>query len=85
MDFDDWQVDLKRSLAVHSTGFRLTVEGDPRSPTGVLPGRFPDYLSAAEQAALLRRGINAIVRNAVTGQRKEAETGLAGALAGQTP
>ncbi len=80
MDFDDWQVDLKRSLAVHSTGFRLTVEGDPRRPTGVLPGRFPDYLSAAEQAALLRRGINAIARKAVNGQRKDAEAVVRNAL-----
>lgn len=64
MDFSEWQIDLDRSLAVHRTGFRLTVEGDPRKPTGVLPGTFPEGLSAAEQAALLRCGLNALIHQA---------------------
>lgn len=64
MELGEWQIDLDRSLAVHCTGFRLTVEGDPRKPTGVLPSEFPEGLSAAEQAALLRCGLNALIHQA---------------------
>lgn len=73
MDLGEWQIDLDRSLAIHHTGFRLTVEGDPRKPTGVLPGVFPDGLSAAEQAALLRCGLNALIHQAKS-EAKETET-----------
>lgn len=61
MDFDAWKVDLKTKSAFHQTGFRITVEGNPRYPAGVIPTHFPDGLSAVEQARLLRCGLKAIV------------------------
>lgn len=61
MDLEAWTVDLKQLLAVHSSGFRLVVEGDPANPSGVNPGKFPEGLSAVQQAGLLRCGVQAVM------------------------
>ncbi|SMF58086.1 hypothetical protein SAMN02745866_03750 [Alteromonadaceae bacterium Bs31] len=60
MDFDAWNVDLEKLSAFHITGFRISIEGSPLQPLGVLPSHFPDHLSAVEQARLLRCGMKAI-------------------------
>ena len=41
MNFDAWTVDLKSSSATHESGFRIDVEGNPKDPSAVNPGRFP--------------------------------------------
>ena len=64
MDFDAWTVDVDSGSAVHATGFKLVVEGDPANPMGVNPGRFPEQLSAVQQATLLRCGIEALIKAA---------------------
>ena len=61
MNFETWTVDLSSSSAVHPCGFKVVVEGDLCSPSGVHPGKFPDGLSAVEQARLLRCGLEAII------------------------
>lgn len=64
MDFDAWKVDLKSKSAFHETGCRITVEGNPRQPMGLIPSNFPDGLTAVEEARLLRCGMKAIVSKA---------------------
>lgn len=65
MNFESWNVDLDSASAVHQCGFKITVEGDPANPYGVHPGKFPEGLSAVEQARLLRCGLEAIQKMAV--------------------
>lgn len=60
MNFESWDVDLSTASAVHECGFKITVEGDPGNPFGVHPGKFPDGLTAVEQARLLRCGLEAM-------------------------
>lgn len=67
---DEWLVDLKKNIATHVTGFTVAVEGDPRSPIGVMPGRFPEGLSALDQATLLRTGLKAIMDMAANTPRR---------------
>lgn len=62
MNFESWNVDLQTATAVHACGFKLGVEGDPGNPIGVHPGKFPDGLTAVEQARLLRCGLEAIMK-----------------------
>ena len=64
MDFDAWSVDLESGSAVHATGFKIIVEGDPANPMGVNPGRFPEGLSAVQQATLLRCGLEHLMQAA---------------------
>lgn len=64
MDFEAWSVDVQTGSAVHATGFKIVVEGDPANPMGVNPGRFPEGLSAVQQATLLRCGIEALIKAA---------------------
>ncbi len=60
IDFEDWDVDLKKLSATHSCGFTLTIEGSVRNPSVVHPGPFPKHLSALDQVRLLRHGVEAI-------------------------
>ncbi|AFU97611.1 hypothetical protein [Simiduia agarivorans] len=60
MDFDDWKVGGDGRSASHPSGFTLTIEGNPKDPSAVNPGRFPPGLSAIEQVRLLRHGVEAI-------------------------
>ena len=74
MDFEAWNVDLKTKSAFHVTGFRISIEGNPLQPMGVLPSHFPEGLTAVEQARLLRCGMKAILTEAKNHrnlQRKE--------------
>ena len=64
MDFEAWNVDLKTKSAFHITGFRISIEGNPLQPMGVLPSHFPEGLTAVEQARLLRCGMKAILNEA---------------------
>lgn len=64
MDFDAWNVEIESGTAVHSTGFKIVVEGNPANPMGVTPGRFPEGLTAVQQATLLRCGIEALMHAA---------------------
>lgn len=72
MNFESWNVDLSSACAVHECGFKITVEGDPANPMGVHPGKFPEALSAVEQARLLRCGLEAMQKAA---SRANAERG----------
>ena len=62
MKFDEWVVDLAAGTATHENGFSLRIEGKPKDPSEVYPGRFPDSLSFVEQARLLRAGIELIAK-----------------------
>lgn len=64
MNYESWNVDLNSASAVHVSGFKVGVEGDPRNPTGVYPGPFPEDLSPVDQARLLRCGLEAIITEA---------------------
>ena len=64
MNFDTWTVDLDSASAVHPSGFKVVVEGDLCNPSGVHPGKFPEGLSAVQQARLLRCGMEAIINMA---------------------
>lgn len=69
LNFDDWDVDVGLGRAKHPSGFHLEVEGDVRNPTGVSPANYPPELSFAEQARLLRSGMNALASAADSGGR----------------
>lgn len=58
--FVDWDVDLSQGFARHVSGFNLCIEGDPKDPSSVSPADFPERMSAAEQAGLLREGMAAL-------------------------
>jgi hypothetical protein len=64
MDFEDWTLGADGQSAQHVSGFSLTVDGNPRDPQGVNPGRFPPGLSVIDQARLLRHGVEAIAKAA---------------------
>ncbi|MGH1373922.1 MAG: hypothetical protein ACRBBW_17920 [Cellvibrionaceae bacterium] len=60
MDYAAWTVDLKSLTATHSSGFRIEVEGNPKDPNAVHPGKFPAGLSSIDQVRLVRTGVEAI-------------------------
>jgi len=60
IDFDTWETDAETGRAVHPCGFHLVVEGDVRSPSGVTPAGYPEGMSYADQARLLRCGMEAL-------------------------
>jgi hypothetical protein len=64
MNFDAWIVDLPTLSATHESGFRIEVEGNPRDPQAVNPGRFPKEFTGIEQVRLLRVGVEAIAKAA---------------------
>lgn len=72
MNYESWDVDLGTASAVHPSGFKLTVDGDPANPMGVHPGKFPDGLTAIEQARLLRCGLEAMQKAASTNDVRQA-------------
>jgi len=55
-----WSVDLKMKTATHVSGFSLTIEGNPKDPSSVSPGRTPKEIGAHEQVRLLRLGLEAL-------------------------
>jgi len=66
MNFKAWSVDLATLTATHESGFLIEIEGNPRDPSAVNPGRFPKELSGIEQARLLRHGMEAFAAAAKT-------------------
>ena len=64
MDYSAWSVDLKRRSATHSSGFRIEIEGNPRDPSAVHPGKFPAGTTSLEKVRLLRTGIEALAKAA---------------------
>ncbi len=64
MDFDSWHVDIEEATVRHPSGFKIVVEGDLDDPSGISPSGFPAELSAADQARLLRSGMQALTRAA---------------------
>lgn len=85
MNFESWNVDLDSASAVHPCGFRLTVEGDPANPSGVHPGKFPEGLTAVEQARLLRCGLEAMQKIASTARVQKEQARLAQQRAAHKP
>jgi len=73
MNFEDWTVDLKRCSATHVSGFMIEIEGSPRDPSAVHPGRCPAGISAMDQVRLLRFGLDALAQEAgrVATEREE--------------
>jgi hypothetical protein len=64
MDFDAWEADLAAGTATHASGFVLKVEGNPRNPSSVDPGKFPADLNFVDQARLLRCGMEFLAKAA---------------------
>lgn len=85
MDYESWSVNIDNLTAVHSTGFTITVEGNPRHPTAVDPGAFPQFLSAVEQVRLLRCGLEAIAQAAPTRSKYTERRQEAAQLAAHKP
>ncbi len=59
-EFSDWQLDLNEGSALHSSGFSVRIEGDPRDPSAVTPGGMAVNVSVVDQARLLREGMAAL-------------------------
>ncbi len=60
LDYQSWTLDVARGRAEHPCGFSLEVEGDVRNPSSVAPANYPQGLNFAEQARLLRSGMEAL-------------------------
>lgn len=63
MNFDDWTADLAKGIATHASGFTLRIEGNPKDPSEVYPGKFPDGMSFIDQARLLRSGLGFLAKS----------------------
>jgi len=66
MNFDDWTVDMTNNSLTHANGFTIRFEGDPKDPSDIYPEKFPEGLSAINQARLLRAGLEFLARFART-------------------
>lgn len=84
MDFHDWVADPEAGTATHASGFTLKVEGNPRDPSAVDPGKFPAGLSFAEQARLLRVGLEHLAK-AADSSSPSPRRGSASSRDGKTP
>ncbi|HEY8940577.1 MAG TPA: hypothetical protein VIM59_10315 [Cellvibrio sp.] len=62
MNFDDWTADSATGTATHASGFTIRVEGNPKDPSEVYPGKFPEGISFVDQARLLRSGIEFLAK-----------------------
>jgi len=71
MDFSDWSVDLNRLSATHGSGFQLQIEGNPKDPSAVHPGKFPAGCSNLDQVRLLRTGIEALAKAAAANRQEK--------------
>ncbi len=63
MNFDDWTADLAKGTATHASGFTIRIEGNPKDPSEVYPGKFPEGMSFVDQARLLRSGLGFLARS----------------------
>lgn len=66
MNFEDWVADMASGTATHTSGFSIRIEGNPKDPSEVYPGKFPDGISFADQARLLRSGLEFLAKNSGT-------------------
>ncbi len=64
MNFDDWVADMATGTATHASGFSIRIEGNPKDPSDVHPGKFPPELSFVAQARLLRSGLEFLAKSA---------------------
>ncbi|WP_039913402.1 hypothetical protein [Cellvibrio mixtus] len=62
MNFDDWTADLAIGTATHANGFTIRIEGNPKDPSEVYPGKFPEGISFVDQARLLRSGLEFLAK-----------------------
>jgi len=69
---NEWDVNMDSQLATHASGFTVRVDGNPRSPTGVSPNNVPAGMNVAEQARLLRIGMDLIAKGAVSKPKRPA-------------
>lgn len=69
MNFDDWVADLATGTATHASGFSIRIEGNPKDPSDVHPGKFPADLSFVDQARLLRSGLEFLAKSKVIGSQ----------------
>lgn len=63
---EGWEMDLSRGRALHSSGFCLRIEGDPKDPSGVTPVNYSG-LTFGDQARLLSEGLAAVAAAAEDG------------------
>lgn len=63
MNFEDWVADLATGTATHASGFTIRIEGSPKDPSDVYPGKFPDGISFVDQARLLRSGLEFLAKS----------------------
>lgn len=54
-----WEMDLSRGRALHSSGFCLRIDGDPKDPSAVTPVNYAG-LTFGDQARLLNEGLAAV-------------------------
>jgi hypothetical protein len=73
MNLQDWTVDLTQNTLTHSNGFKIRFEGDPKEPTEIYPENFPANLSFADQAGLLRSGLEFLAKFAGSAQWRPAQ------------
>ncbi len=63
MNFEDWAVDVTAGTATHVSGFSIRIEGNPKDPSDVYPGKFPEGISFVDQARLLRSGLESLAKS----------------------
>ncbi|MFC3116862.1 hypothetical protein [Cellvibrio fontiphilus] len=63
MNFEDWVADLAAGTATHASGFSIRIEGNPKDPSDVYPGKFPEGISFVDQARLLRSGLEFLAKS----------------------
>ncbi len=68
MNFDDWVADPATGSATHASGFSIRIEGNPKDPSDVHPGKFPPDLSFVDQARLLRSGLEFLAKTSLGSQ-----------------
>lgn len=62
MNFDDWTADMTTGTVAHASGFTIRIEGNPKDPSEVYPGKFPEGMSFVDQARLLRSGLEFLAK-----------------------
>lgn len=59
--FSSWQIDIVKGVAVHQSGGMLFFEGHPgKSTFQITPKKIPHDLTVADQARMIRLGVECI-------------------------
>ncbi len=53
---------MAAGTANHASGFTIRIEGNPKDPSDVYPGKFPEGMSFVDQARLLRSGLEFLAK-----------------------